>query len=106
MLYIRIPSLVLEKNILKCLTIYGHGSHLVPWHGTIQTNCQYPFDRRPHVKSCENCSSGFGEEDIKNYTIVYMYIAQGAMTDKPQGAKCFTTLIIHCKFQPLVFSTF
>ena len=23
-----------------------------------------PFDRRPHVKSGENCSSGFREEDV------------------------------------------
>ena len=28
------------------------------------TNCQYSFDRRPHVKSGENCSSSFKEEDI------------------------------------------
>ena len=27
-------------------------------------NCQHPFDKRPHVKSGENWSSGFREEDV------------------------------------------
>ena len=38
---------------------------------------QHPFDRRSHVKSDENCSSGFREEDFKEFTILYIYIAQG-----------------------------
>ena len=33
--------LVLEKKILSLFSIFGHGGHLVQWHGTIQTNCQY-----------------------------------------------------------------
>ena len=50
-------------RFLSVLTIYRHGSHLIQWWGTIRTNCQYPFDRRSHVKFGENCSS-FREEDI------------------------------------------
>ena len=49
------------------------------------------FDRRPHVKSGVNWSSGFRELSGDNILIV---------------TKNFTTLIIHCKFQPLVFNTF
>ena len=30
----------------------------------------------------------------------------GARVDKPTGLKWFATLIIHCKFLPLVFSIF
>ena len=30
----------------------------------IRTNCQYPFERKPHVKSGENCSGCFREKDI------------------------------------------
>ena len=70
--------LVLEKKILCVFTVYRHGGHLVQWRGT---NCQYPFDRRPHRKSGENYSRGFREEEIKEkkkstqfYT---MYIAKG-----------------------------
>ena len=46
----------------------GPCGHLV--RGSIGTDWQYPFDRRPHVKSGENhvksgenYSSGFREED-------------------------------------------
>ena len=56
---------------------YGHGSHLFQWRGNIWRNSQYPFDRRPHVKFCENCSSKFREEDILNNTNLYMVIAKG-----------------------------
>ena len=47
----------------KCINniIYGQGGHLAQWHGTTQTNCQYPFDRKPNVKSGENRSRGFRE---------------------------------------------
>ena len=48
-----------EVDFLSVFTIYGHGSHLVKWCRTIQTNHQYPFDRRPHLKSGENCLSDF-----------------------------------------------
>ena len=57
-------SLVPEKKILKCFTIYGHGSHIVQWRRTIWTNCQQPFDRRLNVKSSENRWSCFREENI------------------------------------------
>ena len=53
-----------RRRILSVFTIYRHGSHLVQWCETIWTNWQYPFDRRPNVKSGENCSSDFREEDI------------------------------------------
>ena len=37
---------------------------LTEWCKTIQTNCQYSFDRMPHVKTGEICSSAFREEDL------------------------------------------
>ena len=48
---------------------------------------------------------------FKDYTILYMYIdhGQGQMTPGGQNADCnisFTTLIIHCKFQPLALNIF
>ena len=69
------------------------------------------FRARTHVKSDGNRSSGFREKTFKDYTILYMYIAQG------QGqvttcnkfsivTKSLTTLIMHCKFQSLVLNTF
>ena len=91
MLYIKIqPQSFLdsgEEDFLsfKCFTIYGHGGHLVHWRGTIRTNWQYPFPRRPHVKSSENCSSSFRDEDIKTlHNFVHVY-RPGARTDNPQG---------------------
>ena len=48
----------------ECFTMYRHGSHLAQWRGTIRTNYQYPFDRKSPLKSGENCSNGFREEDI------------------------------------------
>ena len=56
--------LVLEKKILSVFTIheYGHSGYLVQWHGTIKTHFQYPFDRRPSVKSGTNCSCSFIED--------------------------------------------
>ena len=38
--------------------------HPVQWCGSIQTNCKYPFDRMPHLKSGEDCSSDFRDKDI------------------------------------------
>ena len=83
MLYTKIQSqsvLVLVKKIFKCFffvffffffvlfcffNIYVHGGHLFQWCGTSgQSNCQQPFDRSLHVKSGENWSSGFREEDV------------------------------------------
>ena len=52
------------RRFLKALTIYLHGGHLIQWCGTIWTNCQYPFARWPHVKSGENYSRCFREDDI------------------------------------------
>ena len=45
-----IGLVVLEKNIFKVFTIYGHGGHLghVTW--TIYINIRSPFPRRLHVK--------------------------------------------------------
>ena len=47
MLYTKIQP----QSFLGSGDIYGHGGHFVQWCGTIQTNYQYPFDRRSHVKS-------------------------------------------------------
>ena len=76
------------------------------------TNWQYPFDRKPHVISGENCSSSFRKKTFKKlHNSIHVY-SPGARADNPQGTKvwlklkCFTTLITHCKFQPLVFNTF
>ena len=82
MLYSKIqPLAVLEKFY------HPHGGHLVRWCQTIQSNCQYPLDGRPHVKSGEsgeNCSVS-EKKTFKNYTIL-MYISQG-QGQKPQGTK-------------------
>ena len=45
-----IGLLVLEKNIYKVFTIYGHGGRLghVTW--TIYINFRSPFPRRLHIK--------------------------------------------------------
>ena len=52
------------RRFLSVSNIYGHGGHLVQLRGTIWTNWQCPFDRRPHIKSGENCSSIFREKYI------------------------------------------
>ena len=47
----------------------------VQWHQTITTNCLHPFDKRSHVKSDENCSGIFREEDAKRYhDFMHMHI--------------------------------
>ena len=50
------------------------------------------------------------EKKFKDYMIVNMYIAkgQGSIIRRHNFVltKSITTLIIHCKFQPLVFNTF
>ena len=49
---------------------------------------QYPFDRRSHVKSGENCSSGLREEEIfKLHNFIDVY-CPGARADNPQQTKC------------------
>ena len=55
----------------RVFTIYGHGRYLAQWRRTTWTIWQYPFDRRPHVKSDE-----ISEKTFKIYTILYMYISQ------------------------------
>ena len=50
--------MVLQKNV-KFFTIYPHGGNLIQRRRTIWTNCQYPFNRKPNVKSVEICSSDF-----------------------------------------------
>ena len=65
---------VLEKKIFKSLC-HGHGGHLIRLGGTIRTNCQYSFDRRPRVKSGEIAHAVSERE--KKYTFLFMYIAQG-----------------------------
>ena len=51
------------------------------------------------------------KKTFKDYEILYMYIAQGqgqiTLEDRILTVtEGFATLIIHCKFQPLVFNTF
>ena len=41
-----------------------------PFKKTVST-----FRQKDHVKSGENCSSSFREDDIQKFTILYMYIA-------------------------------
>ena len=68
MLYIKIqPQSFLgseEEDFNKYFYRILAWQHLVQWRGTIRTNCHNPFDRRPHVKSGEHCSSVFKEKDI------------------------------------------
>ena len=45
------------------------------------------------------------QKTLKNYKILYMYKAKGQGQITPIGQN-FTSLIIHCKFQLLVFNTF
>ena len=54
------------------------------------------------------------KKTVKEYTILYMYVAQGQWWITPEDKiltrllllKGFTSLLIRCKFQPLVFNTF
>ena len=64
--------MVLEKKILKVVTIDGHGGHLghVTWN--IYTNFRFPFPRRLHMKFGYDWPSGFG-----GMVVIYMYIAPG-----------------------------
>ena len=71
-----------------------------------------PFRQMPKVKSGENCSRSFREEDTKNlHNFIHVY-SPGARVDNPQetklwlNLKSYIVLIIHCKFQPIVFNTF
>ena len=80
-----------EEDYFRSFTIYRHGGHLVHWCGTIRTNCQYPLDSGPHVKSGENSQAVSEKKIFKNYTIVYMYIAQeqGQITPRGQKFDCY-----------------
>ena len=53
---------VLEKKILSVFIIYGHGGHLIQWHWTIWTNCQYWLKIGPAVSE---------KKTFKSYTIIY-----------------------------------
>ena len=57
----------------------------------------------------------FEKKTFKDFMILYLYIAQGQGQITPRkggggggggGWLDFTTLIIHCKFQPLVLNTY
>ena len=78
--------LVLKKQIFKCFALYGHGGHLVQWRGSIRTNWQYPLDRRTHMKSGENSSSGFREDIKKLHYFIHVY-RPGVRADDPKGTK-------------------
>ena len=48
---------------------------------------QYPFDRRPHVKSDSKWSSSFrGEGVLRLHNFIHVY-SQGARADNPQVTK-------------------
>ena len=64
-----------EEEDIKNFHLYENGGHLVQWHGTISTKWQYPFDRRPHVKSGEKMLKHSEKRTFTNYTVLYMYIA-------------------------------
>ena len=86
MLYTKIQpqSFLSSGEDFSVFTIYGHVCYIVQWREIIRTKCQYPFDRRLHVKSGENGSSGLKEEVLKNYTVLCMYIVpeQGQITPR------------------------
>ena len=48
----------------ELLSVLPYTGMAVMLFGTIWTNWQYSFNRRPHMKFGENCLSGFREEDI------------------------------------------
>ena len=81
---------------------------LVQNHKT-KMSSQHPFDRRPYVKSGKNCARYFRQEDIQRFhDFIHIYSLR-AREDYPQnfeGILSFTSLIIHCTFQPLVFNTY
>ena len=63
------------------------------------------------MKSGEHWSSGFGEEDVSRFYGFLLVYSTGARVDNPWGkclilTKNFTSLIIHCKFKPLVLNTY
>ena len=70
-----------RKKLNACLVeeedFTSNGGHLVQCHGIIWTNCQYRFDRRPHVKSGEIVGAVAEKKTFKNYTILFMNIAKG-----------------------------
>ena len=67
-----------------------------------------PFRQKAHCRNLMKTAKAISEKKVfKNNTILYMYItkAQGPQEQILSITKSFNTLIIHCKFQPLVFST-
>ena len=55
---------VMEKNILKVFTIYGHGSHLGHETWTIYINLCSPYPWRLHMEFGFDWPSGFIGEDV------------------------------------------
>ena len=103
--------LVLEKK--NCKRFYQIWTTR-RFYSTVQNHSNklsIPFDRKPQVKSGENCSSGFREDIKKIHNFIHVY-SQGSKADNPQGTKCwlylkgFNNWIIHCKLQSSVFDTF
>ena len=66
--------------------MYGYGSHLVQWGRNIWINYQYPFDRSP-MWNLVKIPQAVSVKTFKNYTILYMYIAQGQGQITPRGQK-------------------
>ena len=56
--------LVLEKNISKSYTIYGHGGYLGHVTKTIFKNLCSHFPRRPHIKFGFDWPSSYREKDL------------------------------------------
>ena len=80
---------------------------------TILLNGAEPFEQIGNTLSTERhmwnlvkIAQAVSQKTFKNYTILYMYIAEGQEQITPRGqnliiTKCFTrTSITHCKFQP------
>ena len=98
-------SWFLRRRFLSVFTIHGHGGHFVQWRGTIRINCQFPFDRRPHLKSVENCSSGFRRRqptiiiwtnlvDLESPMLYTKIQPQSFLGSGKEDFKCFTMATI------------
>ena len=66
------------------------------WRVTIQTNCQYPFDRRPIWNLVKTAKAVSEKKTFENYTIVYIYIAQEQGRITPGDKLFILTIWFYC----------
>ena len=64
-------------KLVKWFRRRRHLHDFIHAQGQSRDHCQYPFDRKTHVKSGENWSSCFRGEDVKRWHNLYMYLVQG-----------------------------